>query len=215
MEKFVIDTNFFVNLEIKGGFGKNPIEIVKNFVQLAKKAKENQKADFYMPPRVIDEFVSFFGQSELYQNIISVITIKSPDSHKISLNANIFYQLIDEVRGRAYRGLRIAEELVVKAGKTMVGQKNLTKIAFDKKIGEIIKNLRERYRQATRFNFIDSLADLDLIILSKEIDGYLISSDEGVVRWGRIFGVKELPPRLFRERLLFLLSKEKSLPASV
>lgn len=215
MEKFVIDTNFFVNLEIKSGFGKNPIEIVKNFFHLAKIIKERQKGEFFMPPRVIDEFVSFFGQGELYQNIISIITIKSPDIHKINLNTNLFYQLINEVRERSYRGLRIAEESVIKAGKTMVGQQNLTKVDFEKKIGEIIKNLRERYRQATRFNFIDSLADLDLIILSKEIDGYLITSDEGVVRWGRIFGVKELPPRLFRERLLFLLGKEKSPPASV
>ena len=73
----------------------------------------------------------------------------------------------------------------------MLNKNNLSTKDFQIQIGSVIKKFRERYRQATRFSFLDSLADLDLIVLTKEIDGNLVSSDEGVILWGRKFGVKE------------------------
>ena len=68
-------------------------------------------------------------------------------------------------------------------------------------MGEIIKKFRLRYRQATRFGFLDSTADLDLIVLTKEIDGFLVSTDEGVLLWGKTFGVKIMSALGFRRRL--------------
>ena len=68
-----------------------------------------------------------------------------------------------------------------------------------------IKNFRDRYRNATRTGFLDSVADLDLIVLSKEINGFLVTSDDGVLSWGRIFGIKEMPASVFRKRLEDLL----------
>lgn len=209
MENFVIDTNFFVNLEIKSGLGKNPKDIVINFTNLAKKLKEKKVAEFFMPPRIIDEFLQFFEKKDFVNDFLSVITIKSPEITKIQFSAQVFYQLIEEVRKRAYRGLTIGEESVINGARKMLelDKDKLNKVEFEKAVGETIRKLRERYRQATRFNFLDSVADLDLIVLTKEIDGFLISSDEGVLRWGRIFGVKELPPSLFQNRLISLLPR--------
>jgi RNA ligase partner protein len=208
MEKFIIDTNYFINLEIKSGFGNNPKEVIENFTDVAKKLKQEKKGDFFMPPSAIEELKSFFNQENFIKDLFSVITIKSPDLSNIQFSARIFYQLIDEVRGRSYRGLRIAEESVMAGAKEMNGVEKLNKIGLEKRTGRTIKNLRERYRQATRYNFLDSVADLDLIVLTREIDGLLISSDEGVIRWGRIFGVKEVFPSLFRERLFSLLTRK-------
>jgi len=208
MEKFVIDTNFFLNLEIKSGFGKNPKDVIINFTQLANKIKKQGKAEFFMPPRISEELASFFNQENFIKDFFNVMTIKSPDLSNVQFSAAVFYQLIDEVRERSYRGLKIAEETVIAGAKKMMGKGILNKIEFEKEIGSAIKNLRERYRKATRFNFLDSVADLDLIVLAKELDGFLVSSDEGVIRWGRIFGVKEVPPSLFRERLLSFLPNQ-------
>lgn len=209
MEKFVIDTNFFVNLEIKSGFGNNPKDVVANFTNLAKKLKKENRAEFFMPPRIIEELVGFFNQENFIKDFFGVVTIKSPDLSNIQFSAGVFYQLIDEVRERAYRGLRIAEEAVVDGAKKMTGRGGFNKIEFEKGIGGTVKNLRERYRNATRVNFLDSVADLDLIVLTKETNGFLVSSDEGVIRWGRTFGVREVSPSLFRERLLSLLPQKK------
>ncbi|OGK49733.1 hypothetical protein A3A56_03960 [Candidatus Roizmanbacteria bacterium RIFCSPLOWO2_01_FULL_40_32] len=72
---------------------------------------------------------------------------------------------------------------------------------YQKTMGEVVTKLRERYRQATRFNFLDSVADLDLIVLVRELDAYLVSADEGVIRWGRMFGVKEVAADMLLKRL--------------
>jgi predicted DNA-binding protein (UPF0278 family) len=49
------------------------------------------------------------------------------------------------------------------------------------------------------------LADLDLVVLAKQKDGFLVSTDEGVLSWGRVFGVKEMPAAVFSKRLRSLL----------
>lgn len=207
MEKYVIDTNFFFNMEIKSGFGKNPKEVVTNFVRLAGQAKRKKKAEFFMPPSVIDEFLTFFTEmDETSKSLTSLVTVKSPEREKINFPATVFYKLVGEARERSYRGLRVAESAVLKAAQEMMGRQGLKKQEFEQAVGETIKELREKYRQATRTNFLDSLADLDLIVLAKEINGFLVSSDEGVIRWGRIFGVKEIAPSLLRHKLASLLS---------
>lgn len=206
MEKFVIDTNFFINLEIKSGFGENAPEVVSSFVAVAMQLKQQKKAEFFMPPRILEEFLGFFNNEDFIKDFLKIITIKSPERLKLQFSADVFYTLVDEIRERSYRGLRIAEEAVNNAGRTMMGKINIHKIEFEKTIGETVKTLREKYRQVTRFNFLDSVADLDLIVLSKEQDGFLISSDEGVVRWGRKFGIKEIMPHVFKDRLISLLN---------
>lgn len=209
MERFVIDTNFFFNLQIDSGLGNNPKTIIINLTDLIKKLKEKKLADFFMPPRIVDEFLTFFKEEkekDFVENFLTFITIKSPAVENHCVNTRILYQLIEEVRQRFYRGLNIAEDAARNAAQKLMGKTIKNKIEFEKAVGEVIRNLRERYRQATRFQFIDSIADLDLIFLAKEIEGFLVSSDEGVLRWGRIIGVKELPAHLIRQRLLFLLA---------
>lgn len=211
MEKYIIDTNFFFNLEIKSGLGESPKEIIINLTKIIKKLNPasagEKKAEFFMPPRVLDEFLTFVDKEEGFiKDFLSLISVKSPNNAKIDFPSSVFYKLVDEIRERSYKGLRIAEEVVDQAGQKMIGQNNLSKIEYQKTIGDIVTKLRERYRQATRFNFLDSVADLDLIVLSKELDGFLISSDEGVLTWGRIFGIKEVAASLFHSRLLSQLA---------
>lgn len=200
MKKYVLDTNIFFNMEADIGLGKNSEEVIKNLTQLIKK---NTDKEFLMPPSAIDEFLSFFENKnqDFIKDFLSVLTIKAPDYNQVSFSANVFYQIIEEVRKRAYRGLNIAEEEVFNAGKLMLNEKRLNKQQFQIKIGEVIKKLRERYRKATRFGFLDSVTDLDLIVLAKEVDGFLVSTDEGVIKWGRVFAVKELPAMVFVKQL--------------
>lgn len=201
MEKYIIDANLFFNMEAGLDLGKNSEEVVKKITLYSKKLKE--KAVFLMPPKVVDEFLSFFPEPKTNSvvDFLSAITVKSPDYEKIVFSAQIFHRLIEDIRTRSYRGLGVAEEEIVKAAELMVGQEKMTKKDFQIKVGGIIKNFRLRYRRATRFGFLDSTADLDLIVLAKETNGFLVSTDEGVVGWGRLFGVKEVPPGVWKKRL--------------
>ena len=203
MNNYILDTNLFFNMENGMGLGGKTEEVTKKFTEVAKKMRQNKMAEFFMPPRIVDEYLSFFENKDqpFIKEFLNQITIKSPDINLVQVSGAVFYRLIDDIRERSYRGLRIGEEEIVKSARLMAGERELTKKDFEIKSGQTVKSFRDRYRQATRFGFIDSLADLDLIILAKEIDGYLVSSDEGVIKWGRVFGVKELPSGVFGAKL--------------
>lgn len=207
MENFILDTNLFFNIGAGLEMGKTTEAIVVKLTEIIKKFKKNQRANFYMPPRIVDEFLSFFEDKnqEFIKNFLSVINIKSPSPSNIDFSSQIFYRLVEDIRNRSYRGLSIAEEEIIRAGETMIGKKTESKKDFQIAIGKFIKNFRDRYRNATRTGFLDSVADLDLIVLSKEIDGFLVTSDEGVLSWGRIFGIREMPASVFQKRLEDLL----------
>lgn len=203
MDKYVLDTNLFFNMQAGLGMGEKTQDVVVKITNLAKKIKKEKKGEFFMPPSAINEFLSFFEEKKqpFIEDFLSIITIKSPDYGRLSFSAQVFYRLVEEVRQRSYRGLSIGEELIKEAGRLMMGKEQLIKKDFEIKIGEVIKRFRERYRQATRVGFLDSVADLDLIVLTKEIDGFLVSTDEGLLRWGRFFGIKELPASVWRRRM--------------
>ena len=207
MESFILDTNLFFNIGAGLEMGKTTEAIIIKLTEIIKKLKKIKKADFYMPPRIIEEFLSFFEDKnqEFIKNFLSGVDIKSPNPLGTDFSSKIFYSLIEDIRNRNYRGLNIAEEEIIKAGEMTTGQKFESKKDFQITIGKFVKNFRDRYRNATRTGFLDSVADLDLIVLSKEINGFLVTSDEGVLAWGRVFGIKEMPASVFRKRLEDLL----------
>src|SRR3989304_44382 len=105
MESFILDTNLFFNIGAGLGMGKNTEEIVI-------KLKKNSKASFYMPPRIVDEFLSFFEDKnqEFIRDFLSVMNVKSPNPAMTDFSSQVFYNLIEDIRNRSYRGLNIAEE---------------------------------------------------------------------------------------------------------
>ena len=208
MEKFILDTNVFFNMAPGVGLGKKTEEVVKRLTGLIPQLKG--RAEFYMPPRIVDEFLSFFENKNqpFIKNFLAAVIIKSPTVDNNNFPTSVFYRLVDEIRQRSYRGLALGEEEIKKAGQLLMGKENLSKKDFEMTIGPVVKNFRERYRQATRVGFLDSLADLDLIVLAKELNGTLITTDEGIIVWARLFGVKEMPAEVWQRRLNSLLHQE-------
>ncbi len=207
MEKYILDTNIFFNMEAGLGLGRKTQDVVGKITQFAQKLKESKKAEFIMPPRAIEEFLSFFEEKEqpFIKTFLSSITIKTPDYGALAFSSEVFYKLVKEIRQRSYRGLAIGEEEIVNAVQGMQGKQVQSKKDFQIQVGAFIKTFRDRYRNATRTGFLDSVADLDLIVLAKEQDGVLITTDEGVLHWGRTFGVKEMPAAGFLRRVEELL----------
>lgn len=204
MDSYVIDTNVFFNLEVKTGLGDSAHDIIVRFTEIARKLQAEKKAQFFIPPSIAHEITEFTSTTATKQDIdmlLGVFTIKSPHVSDVQFPASVFYTLIDEIRVRSYRGLTIAQEQIEATAQLVSGKTFENKVAYQKGIGEIVSKLRERYRQATRFNFLDSTADLDLIVLAKEMDAHLVSVDEGVVRWGRLFGVKEVSASILLSKL--------------
>lgn len=198
MDKYVLDTNLFFNMEPGLGLGSNTNDVIKKTTLAFKEIKKENKRQFLMPPSIVKEIKSFFEEeTQNLKEFFAEITIKSPNISDTVFPASLFYVLVEEIRERSRRGLEIAEDELYKAVSSLAPIELTNKKDIQIKTGLFTKSLRERYRQATRVKFLDSIADLDLIVLAKEEDAYLVSTDEGVVVWGRRFGVKEMDPEVF------------------
>jgi RNA ligase partner protein len=104
------------------------------------------------------------------------------------------YQLVDSMRDRVDRGLRLAERHVREA---LSGEAKEKAAAADpsKKIrpdAYSIGLLRESYRRIMREGMLDSKADVDLLLLAYELEATLISADLGVVEWAENLGLAHL-----------------------
>lgn len=184
------------------GMGDKTEDIIVTMTGLIR-ARKSQGDLFYMPPRIMEELLSFFEDENqpFLREFLSELIIKSPEIQNMQINAGMFYKVINEIRVRSYRGMDIGEEEMRKTGAMFMGKEMVDKKGFEMAVGPAIKKFRERYRNATRVGFLDSLADLDIIMLAKELNGIVITADEGVTKWGRMFGVIELPPAVFAERM--------------
>jgi RNA ligase partner protein len=195
---FILDTNLFFNMEAGLNMGQKAEEVIARMTE-AIRTQKKQAVVFMMPPRIVEEFFSFFEDvdQKFLQAFIAEVDVKSPDYQNMQIGAATFYKLINEIRVRSYRGMDIGEEEMRKTGQMFMGKENMDKKTFEMAMRQPIKKFRERYRNATRTGFLDSLADLDLIMLAKETGGVIVSADEGVIKWARIFGVREMSVPVF------------------
>src|SRR3972149_10269815 len=104
MENFILDTNLFFNIGAGLEMGRTTEAIVVKLTEVIKKLKKNSKACFYMPPRIVEEFLSFFEDKnhEFIKSFLSVINVKSPNPAMTDFSSQVFYNLIEDIRNRSY-----------------------------------------------------------------------------------------------------------------
>ncbi len=184
--KVVIDTSVFINPDIRKEFGEDPVKAIEEFVKIVKNIKNTE---FYMPSTVFKELLYFVDEKMIPEEFYFFVKIKSPDRYKAFCPAIFFCELVEDMRGRVNKGLRIAE--------------NAVRNVAQKGIDETIKDLRKKYREALREGIIDSKEDVDLIFLSLQLNATLITGDHGLIKWADKLGIEWIVPEKFKEFLLF------------
>ncbi len=184
--RFVIDTSLFVNPYARGKFGKDPPSAVTGFIRMAKKVD----AQFYMPPSVFNELKNFIGAKS--DDLALHVKKRAPNTFALPLPAAVFYDFIDDVRSRVNKGLRLAEDFAKDNHPDN-----------DAKLGK----LREKYRESMRTGIIDSKEDLELVLLAKELEATLVTSDEGVIKFANKIGCECLEGDKFHGLLKTLAKK--------
>ncbi|HOP30290.1 MAG TPA: RNA ligase partner protein, partial [Spirochaetota bacterium] len=96
-----------------------------------------------------------------------------PDLYSMQFPAAIFHTFISDIRVRINKGLRIAEEAIESS-----------------KTADNIRRIRNEYRAAMRSGIIDSVEDLDVVLLAKEIGGTILSADEGILNMADSLGIE-------------------------
>ncbi|MCS6957996.1 MAG: RNA ligase partner protein [Aquificaceae bacterium] len=183
MEVFVLDTSVFTNPDVYTQFERDQIGAIENFISLA----SHSRAQFYIPTSVYEELTKMVELGSLKPKFELAVRIRSPRRFNLMVPAEFLYEFIEEVRYRINKGLRIAEEHTKEAGKLS-----------EEDVGRLISKLREKYREALRTGIIDSKEDLDVLLLAYELDGILVSGDEGLRNWADKVGIKLIDPRGFR-----------------
>jgi len=184
-DKVVLDTSLFVNPEVRGDFGGSPTEAIKEFLLLAEQIPLLQ---FYMPSSIFEELMNFVDRRKVPGRLLAVLSQKSPGKHEMNVPAVLLYELIEDIRDRINKGLRVAEKAVRSVG------------TVDE--NELIKGMRKSYREALREGIIDSREDVDLILLAKELDALLVTVDHGAIKWAEKLGIRWLIPDKFKDYLL-------------
>lgn len=181
MEKYVIDTSLFVNPQARKHFGKDPSSAITSFTKKLK----SKEMEVFMPPSVFKE-LSNFATAKAMDGLDIAIKKRSPNTYGIYLPAAVFYDFIDDIRVRMNKGMRLAEDF-----------------AKDNRPDneEKLRKLREKYRSAMRAGILDSVEDFELVLLAKELDATLISSDEGVIHFADQIGVEWLGADKFHQLL--------------
>jgi len=125
---------------------------------------------------------------DLWAEFEMVVKIRSPRRYQLTVPADFLYEFIEELRYRINKGLRIAEEHTREASGC-------------EDVGKLIARLREKYREALRQGILDSKEDVDVLLLAYELDGVLVSADEGLRTWADKIGIKLIDPKNFRNIL--------------
>lgn len=197
--KVVLDTSLFVNPDVRTSLGNNPTEALETFLFLA---AQIHILDFYMPPSIFEELLHFIEIDKIPSDLLLILHQKPPKKHELKIPAFLLYELIEDIRDRVNKGLRVSEKAI--------------RSAENRKIDEIIQDMRRKYREVLREGIIDSKEDVDLLLLAMELDALLITADQGVRKWAEKLGIKWLFPEKFREYLMSaikrteLLSENKS-----
>ena len=180
-ERIIIDTSIFTNPEVYQTFGESPTDALRAFLEIIGKL---DGPTFYMPPTIYHELLNFVEIKDIPTELQIRIFQKPPKRYELSVPAFLLYELIEDVRHRIDKGLRVAEDAVRETSPETEP--------------EAINNLRKKYRSALREGIIDSKEDVDLILLAKEMDGILMTADTGIVKWADKLGIRYIDPRMLR-----------------
>ncbi|MDD5339918.1 MAG: RNA ligase partner protein [Candidatus ainarchaeum sp.] len=166
--KYVVDTSLFVNPHARKDFGKDPTAAVRGFIRKL----NGLDIEVYMPPSIFNELRNFV-QPKAIGELELAIRKRAPNTYGIYLPAAVLYDFIEDVRIRINKGLRLAEDF-----------------AKDNRPDndEKLRRLRDKYRDAMRTGIIDSKEDFELVLLAKELEATMVSSDEGVIKFADQIG---------------------------
>lgn len=169
----VIDTSVFVNPDTQHLLGQGVNAALREFVTLAR----NHNIRVYVPVSIFRE-LSHFVDQEALDELRSYAIVRAPDIFALQVPAAVLHFFIRDIRQRIDRGLRVAEQA-----------------ARSENSAETVRRLREKYREVVRSGIVDSVEDLDVILLAKETGAAILTADEGIRHMAQVLGIETFTMR--------------------
>lgn len=197
-KKYVLDTSVFLTNYIRDD--ESLESAVRGLLKTIEEATRKEEIEFYMPPSTFSELREILRSSdvdkETMEELEAWITKKSPSRYEISVPGEVVANFVEEMRDRVNKGLRDAEKAIRKVEETEEPEKE-----HYTSEDVVISDLRDKYKETMRKSILDSREDLDMLLLSRELEATLVTEDKGVINWAEDFGVSYIKGRKLPEIL--------------
>ena len=215
-QRFVLDTTAITDtgMRVKEGYD-TLCQSANDILDLIAQARLKLNISCYIPyPTVYNELLSFLKryecEEEVFIKLDTWLVKKTPNRYEVKIPAAIFYEYVLTMRQKINKGRRIAEEFIWESS-AITAKTEKDKIQAE--IGSLVSRFREKYRNALRQGILDITPDLDVLLLAKELDAGVVSSDAGIKKWSERMGLRFVEamkfPRMLKEYLALIDSKLK------
>ncbi len=216
-QRFVLDTTAITDsgLRMKEGY-ETLCESAQEILDLIAKARLKFEISCYIPyPTVYGELVSFLRRYECSEDVFvkldTWLVKKTPNRYEVKIPAAIFYEYVLTMRQKINRGRKLAEEFIWESSAIASSIASREEEGLNKKdliqqeIGSLIGRFRDKYKTTLRQGILDSSPDLDVLLLAKELEAGVVSSDAGIRKWSERMGLRFVEaskfPRMLKEYL--------------
>lgn len=166
--RVVVDTSVFVNPETMELFGDSVGSAVEGFLNICR----GFMLEIYMPLSIFRE-LSTFAPPDIIKTLRTRAVVRAPDLYSMQVPAVTFHTFVKELRQRVNKGLHIAEKAIKSDD-----------------VPENIRWVRQHYREALRSGIVDSVEDLEVVLLAKEVEGVILTADQGIANMADSFGIE-------------------------
>jgi hypothetical protein len=215
-QRFVLDTTAITDtgLRTKEGY-ESLCDSAAEVLELIARARLKLNISCYIPfPTVYGELISFLRRNncsdDVFLKLDTWLVKKTPNRYEVKIPAAIFYDYVMTMRQKINRGRRVAEEFIWES--SAVSSKFEEK-EVQKEVGNLISKFRDKYRNVLRQGILDSSPDLDVLLLAKELEAGVVSSDAGIRKWSERMGLRFVDaskfPRMLKEYLVLVEGDKK------
>lgn len=166
--RLVVDTSVFVNPETMESFGESVGSAIEGFLDICRRFS----LEIYMPLSIFRE-LSTFAPPETIKILRTRAVVRAPDLYNMQVPAITFHTFIRELRQRVNKGLQIAEKAIK-----------------SEDVPENVRWVRQHYREALRTGIVDSVEDLEVVLLARETGGIILTADQGIANMADSFGIE-------------------------
>lgn len=219
-QRFVLDTTAFTDPKLVQRLGGSIIDVVNRLAELISIGRLRLNISCYMPPSTFNELKNFLLENKCslrdIDQVEAWIVRKAPNRSSVLLNSQVIYDYVSDVRDRLDQGMTIVQRAIKESSKRT--EKNIldgTGMKLSDIEKELTKNFGEKYRQKMRRGVLDSLPDIDTLILAKELEAGVVSADKGIKAWTERMGIRFVEAEFFPQIILTYLERLEDIPTSL
>ncbi|NHJ40303.1 MAG: RNA ligase partner protein [Asgard group archaeon] len=218
-QRFVLDTTAFTDTKLIDQFGGNIRDVTNRLTELISIGRLRLNISCYMPQSTFQELKGFLLENKCsirdIDQVEAWIVRKSPERYSVLLSSQVIYEYVSDVRDRLDQGMTIVRKAIKETIKQLERNEMENKNQTNKDLeNRLSRNFEDKYRQKMRRGVLDSLPDIDTLILAKELNAGVVAADAGIKAWTERMGIRFVEANFFPQIILTYLERLEDFSAT-